>query len=103
MKIIGRKKEQSAKEDNSNNEWEWIGSQGIGGKNTGKVPNWVLKAYKKFDAHADGLVHRFDGKGYQYKVEERGPGGIEHIFYRRLKPNRVSQSQEKPQSESESV
>ena len=103
MKILVRKKEQSAKEDSNKNEWEWIGSQSAGEKDTGKVPNWVLKAYKKFDAHADGLVHYFTGKRYQYKVEERGPAGKEHIFYRRLRQDRTSLSAEEPKAESEQV
>ena len=101
MKILGREKGQFVQEDMGNDEWELIGFQGNSGKNTESVPNWVLKAYKRFNAHANGLVHYFDGKRYRYKVEEHGRGGTEHTFYRKLKQRRDSQPRESLQSNSE--
>ena len=86
-KIVSWIKAQFKSEDRSTYEWEEIGSKMPihGGDNVSNVPKWVLKAYSKTDVHHDGVVCRFNGNTYQYKVVESGQGGGYATFYRRLK------------------
>jgi hypothetical protein len=83
MKILDWLKEQFAKEDRTIYEWQYLKDD--------EVPNWVKKAYIKKDVHHDGLVYRFNGKTFQYKVVESGHGGTTSIFYRRMKWKGASQ------------
>ena len=67
--------------------WEVIGSEApfIGSERTENVPEWVLRTYSRCHVHHDGVVYRFQGNHYQYKVVESGQGGGYHTFYRRLR------------------
>jgi hypothetical protein len=88
MKVFSWLQEQFKKDDKlvffSEHEWECIEDH--------KVPRWLLRAYNNIDTHHDGLIYRFNGKHYQYKVVESGQGGAVYIFYRRLKWNRILHS-----------
>ena len=83
MKLPWGRKQPVARKRNEYN-WELIGSLSYDVKSEHfNVPSWVLKAYNKTRVHHDGVVYRFNGKQYQYKVEESGQGACFNTFYRR--------------------